>query len=475
MATKSPFDELEVFIAEQTRSLHQFSLSNGARFVVLERKTTPTISFTSFVGVGAVDEPDGKTGMAHFLEHLAFKGTRRLGTKNWEEESRLLCEMDALYARKQHEPETFRREIQSLSRRAETFVDDNAFSRLVQRNGGVGLNAATEADSTQYFYNLPSNKMELWFALESERFKDPVFREFERERQVILEERLLRVENDDVGKFLEKLLHVAFERHPYRRPVIGYRGDIEELTPADVRSFFRNSYTADRLTFAIVGDVEHERVAECANRYFGDLPRAAFASGNKSNHPVEPEQRSAKRFEMDLPSNPICVEAYRVPPFQHEDTAALRVLADILNGGRLGRLYRAFIETGMASSASFTLGFPGDRFMNLGIFLALPSPGRDMEKILQVWQNTVESLQNPDNISEQELQRVRKRVRVSLLNAIRDNGEMAGLLGKFASMTGDAFELFRFLERIEAVRREDISRMAETYLRPERRITGFIV
>ncbi|KAK4532270.1 hypothetical protein CCYA_CCYA11G3127 [Cyanidiococcus yangmingshanensis] len=475
LATSAPSSDLEIFTAEQTRNLYQFSLANGARFVVFERKNTPTVSFTSFVRVGAVDEPDGKTGMAHFLEHLAFKGTRRLGTKNWAEESRLLCQLDALYEKWRTQPDSVRDEIQSLSRRAEAFVDENAFGRLVQRNGGVGLNAATEADSTQYFYNMPSNKLELWFALESERFKDPVFRAFERERRVILEERLLRVENDDIGKFLEKLLQVTFERHPYRRPVIGYKNDIEKLTPADVRSFFREHYTANRLTFAIVGDVEHERVRDYAERYFSDLPNSPLALRGKSSDLTEPAQQTAKRFEMDLSSNPICVVAYRVPPFQHEDTAPLRVMADLLDGGRLSRLYRALVETGMASSASFSLGFPGERFANLGMFLALPSPGQNMQKILEEWEHIIKMLLIPNNISEQEIQRVRKRVRVSLLNAIMDNSEMAGLLGKFASMTGDALELFRFLERIGTVRREDISRVAEKYLRSENSVTGLIV
>ncbi|KAF6002181.1 hypothetical protein F1559_001991 [Cyanidiococcus yangmingshanensis] len=129
----------------------------------------------------------------------------------------------------------------------------------------------------------------------------------------------------------------------------------------------------------------------------------------------------------------------------------------------------------MASSASFSLGFPGERFANLGMFLALPSPGQNMQKILEEWEHIIKMLLIPNNISEQEIQRVRKRVRVSLLNAIMDNSEMAGLLGKFASMTGDALELFRFLERIGTVRREDISRVAEKYLRSENSVTGLIV
>jgi predicted Zn-dependent peptidase len=471
--TKVP--SLKDFLTEQMRGLHQFQLPNGARFVVLERSNTPTVSFISFVDAGAVDEPDGKTGMAHFLEHLAFKGSRQIGTNNWAAESRLLCDLDRLYDKWHADPEAVHEQIMTLSREAEAFVDENAFGRLVQRNGGIGLNAATEADTTQYFYNLPANRTELWFALESERFRDPVFREFERERRVILEERLLRVDNDDVGKFLEEFLEVAFEKHPYRRPVIGYKEDIQRLVPADVRSFFREFYVPTRLTFVIVGDVKHQVIHDLAVRYFADLPGTGASRRQIPRYPREYSPQSPKHFQIDLASNPMCLVAYHVPPFQDPDTAALRVLSDMLDGGRLSRLYKLFIETGKASSANFSLGFPGDKYVNLGIFSALPIPGQDMQRIVDEWHTAAAHLQNPANITDKELERVRKRVRVSLLNAIMNNNEMAGLLGKFALMKGDARELFRFLDRLEAVRREDVSRVASLYLKPEHSITGFMV
>ena len=222
-----------------------------------------------------------KQGLLIFLEHLAFKGTKEIGTTNYEEEKLLLDQLDTLFSQmkaaeaagKTDEAQKLAEEFQKVQAEANEYVQQNAFGQIVETAGGVGMNAATSSDWTSYFYSFPSNKLELWMSLESERFLEPVFREFYKEQDVILEERRLRTDNSPIGKMVEAFLDTAFTEHPYKRPVIGYNQDIRGLTREDVRQFFETYYGPNNLTFAIVGDVNPEQVKQLAEVYFGRYPR----------------------------------------------------------------------------------------------------------------------------------------------------------------------------------------------------------
>ncbi|MBD0266962.1 MAG: insulinase family protein, partial [Cyanobacteria bacterium Co-bin8] len=212
----------------------EFTLDNGMKFIVLRRPEAPVVSFMIHANVGGVNEEDGKTGIAHYLEHLAFKGTTRIGTQDYAAERAVFSEMDAVFdqilaAEDAGDAATATRlkgQLETLQQKAATFVEQNKYGQIVEQSGGVGLNATTAADATRYFYSLPANKLELWMSLESERFLEPVFREFYEEKNVILEERRMRVDNSPIGKMVEEFLGAAFETHPYRRPVIGYEADL---------------------------------------------------------------------------------------------------------------------------------------------------------------------------------------------------------------------------------------------------------
>ncbi|KAK4534232.1 hypothetical protein CDCA_CDCA01G0257 [Cyanidium caldarium] len=465
----------------QARHIHQFTLDNGARFVVLERHTVPLVSLVSYVDVGAVDEPDGQTGMAHFLEHLAFKGTRSIGTQDWGRESALLCQLDALERRRRRRAarpaEDIDEQIRRLQTAADALVDDNAFARLVQRQGGVGLNASTEADSTQYYYNFPSNKLELWFALESERFRAPIFRQFDQERQVILEERRLRVENDDIGQLTEQLLQQAYRQHAYRRPVIGYREDVLALTRADVYDFFDTHYTADRLVFCVVGDVDAVEVRRLAEKYFGPAlarrrPSMTATSAAAVRLPSEPPQTAPRFFSLQRPSQPVYVAAYHIPELSHPDTPALYILTGMMSAGRLSRLYQSLVESGMAVAASLGRGFPGDKYPGLAVADVLPAAGVDVHRVADALQEQIARVQQATSISEAELERVRRKTRRALTRTFTSNADMAPLLAQYTALEGDALQAYRFVQRLDRVTAADVARVAHTYLQPQNCTVG---
>ncbi|MFK0731004.1 MAG: M16 family metallopeptidase, partial [Gloeotrichia echinulata HAB0833] len=223
---QTPQTSIQPYLDRVIKQLTEFRLDNGMKFIVLERHQAPVVSFLTYADVGGVDEPDGKTGVAHFLEHLAFKGTQRIGTKDYKSEQPLLNRLQQLDTEiktakaggKKDQVAKLQAEFKQVESQAGKLVKQNELGQIVEQAGGVGLNANTSVEATRYFYSFPANKLELWMSLESERFLDPVFREFYKEKDVILEERRLRVENSPIGQMVEKFLDAAYKTHAYRRP-----------------------------------------------------------------------------------------------------------------------------------------------------------------------------------------------------------------------------------------------------------------
>ena len=209
------------------KKVTEFTLANGLTFLVIERHDAPVVSFHTYVNAGAVDDPSGRTGLAHMFEHMAFKGTPTIGTKNWTAEKKALDAIEEVYDRLDAERnkafradpkkiEALEAELKAAIEKADSYVESNEYDRIVESNGGVGMNAGTAEDQTTYFYSFPSNRIELWFLLESERFLHPVFREFYKERDVVREERRMRIESSPQGQLVEALSSTAFAAHPYK-------------------------------------------------------------------------------------------------------------------------------------------------------------------------------------------------------------------------------------------------------------------
>ena len=262
------------YLEEFEEKVTEFTLDNGLHFIIIERHDAPVASFYTHVNVGGANEPVGNTGIAHIFEHMAFKGTHYIGTTNWEEEKVAIDNMDQAYQNWLRESyktdpdsalmEQYWDEFQKYQEESKQYVVNNEFSQIIQQNGGTGLNASTGADFTNYFYSLPSNRAELWFNLEADRFKNPTYREFYVEKEVVREERNMRTESNPIGRLIEEFLAVAYTAHPYGRPVVGWNSDITATTIADAKDFYEKFYVPSNITIGIAGDVDPDQMKEVA-------------------------------------------------------------------------------------------------------------------------------------------------------------------------------------------------------------------
>lgn len=471
---------LQSYIDRVAQNITEFTLDNGMRFIVMERHQAPVISFMTYVNVGGAEEEEGKTGAAHYLEHLAFKGTSRIGTTDYEAEKVALERLDALFsqikaaeaAEDMQALEALQQEFKAAQEEAAAYVAQNELGKIIEQAGGIGLNATTSADATRYFFDFPSNKLELWMSLESERFLDPVFREFYEEKDVILEERRMRTENAPVGKMVEAFLETALPGYPYGRPVIGYAEDLYSITREDIDTFFETYYTPDRMIIAIVGDVDTAEVQRLAEIYFGRFPKR---TSPPLLNPTPPVQTETKEITLELASEPWHWEGFHRPPITHPDNQVYQAIASLLADGRTSRLYQALIEDGqLALDIGVANSFPGDRFSNLFLIYAPTAPGRTVEEVAAAMDAEIERLKT-EPISDQELDRLKTQARANLLRVLASNDGMAMLLPEYEAKTGSWTNLFEELKAIEAITAEDIQRVAQDMFRPENLTIGRIL
>ncbi|MBW4633410.1 MAG: insulinase family protein [Iphinoe sp. HA4291-MV1] len=468
---------IQPYLNRVMKQLSEFRLDNGMKFLVLERHQAPVVSFLTYADVGGVDEPDGKTGVAHFLEHLAFKGTTRIGTSNYQAEKPLLDRLDQLAeqiiaakaANKKDEVAKLEAQFKKTEAQAAKLTKQNELGRIVEQSGGVGLNANTSTEATRYFYSFPSNKLELWMSLESERFLEPVFREFYKEKDVILEERRLRVENSPIGLMLEKLTDTSFKVHPYKRPVIGYDQDIRNLTREDVQKFFNTHYVPSNLTIAVVGDVKPAEVKRLAQTYFGRYKAKEKAV---AQIPAEPKQAQAREVTVELRSQPWYLEGYHRPAITHPDHAVYEIIGRLLSDGRTSRLYKSLVEQQqLALTAQGFSGFPGDKYPNLMLFYTLTAPGHTVDEVAIALRKEIDRLKT-EPVSATELERVQTKVRADLLRILDSNMGMAQQLLEYEVKTGSWRNLFKQLDEVVAVTPADIQRVATATFTTENRTVG---
>lgn len=468
---------IQPYLDRVINQVSQFRLDNGMKFIVLKRDRAPVISFLIYADVGGANEPDGITGVAHYLEHLAFKGTKQIGTKNYQVEKPLLEKMDRLFSQIQTaeaKGETTKlkqltAEFEEVQTQASELIKPNEFAQIIERQGGVGLNAATSTDSTVYFYSLPANKLELWMSLESERFLEPVFREFYKEKQVILEERRLRTENSPVGRMIDAFSAQAFQVHPYRRPVIGYLEDLQKMRREDIQSFFDTYYVPNNLTVAIVGDVDRAQVKELAKTYFG---RYQAKPQPPQLDVVEPPQTETREVTLKLKTQPWYLEGYHRPALDDPDHVVYDAIASILSNGRTSRLYKSLVEQQqIALAAEGFSGYPGDKYPNLMLLYALTAPGHTVDEVAVALRAEIERLKT-EPVSQAELDRVKTQAKAGLLRSLDSNMGMAFALLDYEVKTGSWMHLFEQLDAITAITPADIQRVARSTFRPENRTIG---
>jgi predicted Zn-dependent peptidase len=480
----SPAKSIQPYLDRVIKNITEFTLDNGLKFVVLERHQAPVVSFMTYADVGGSDEPDGYTGMAHYLEHLAFKGTKRIGTTDIAAEQRQLEKLDTIATEIQQlqanpkavgqaaKLKDLQDQFAQTEAAAQKPVVQNEYGRIVEQAGGTGLNANTSTDATRYFYSFPANKLELWMSLESERFLEPVFREFYKEKQVILEERRMRTENSPIGQLLEVFLDKAFTTHPYRRPVVGSRADIQRITRKDVEKFFQAYYGPSNLTIAIVGDVNPTQVKQLAQTYFGGFPKQATPPQVTV---VEPAQTATKEVTLKLKSQPWYLEGYHRPGVNHPDAVVYDAIASILSDGRTSRFYQTIVQKDqVALQAESFNGFPGDKYPNLIMFYALTAPGHTVDEVQASIQREIDRLvKQPVDVAE--LDRIKTQARAGLLRSLDSNSGMAEALLEFENKTGNWRDLFKQIDRIAAITPADIQRVAKATFKPENRTIGRIL
>ncbi len=458
-------------LSEFEKRVTEFTLPNGLHFIVLERRQAPVVSFHTYVNAGSVNDPSGKTGLAHMFEHMAFKGTDRIGTRDFQAERQaLLTEeklRDELEAEKAKGPladagkiRALESQIQSTVAKAESFVEPNAYPRIIEENGGAGLNASTGEDATDYYYSLPANRIELWFLLESERFCHPVFREFYKERDVVREERRMRIESSPQGKLVEMLLATAFAAHPYRQPTAGWASDIEHLRVKDARQFFDTYYVPANITIAIAGDVDPAHVKRLAEKYFTRLPAKPLPNPMPT---VEPPQPGEKRVVVEAASQPFLAIAYKRPDQRDKDDPVFDVIAGVLDSARTGLLYKGLVrDRRIALSAMAAATFPNGKYPNLFLMYVVPNRGHSVQENEQAVYEIIERLKR-EKVDAETLARVKTKVRASLIRQLDSNSGMASQLTWYQVNYGDWRRMFTGLDDIDRVTADDVQRVLRKY------------
>jgi predicted Zn-dependent peptidase len=443
------------------------TLPNGYTFLILERAGAPIFSFATRVDVGSAQEVPGITGLAHMFEHMAFKGTPRLGTKDYAKEKVALDELEAAYlayerARSAVKPDTA--EVERLLKAfkdkeaaAQDFVVANAFDEAVSREGGVGLNAGTSAEATTYYYSLPTNKFELFAYLESERFLHPVFREFYKERDVVMEERRQRTESQPIGKLVERMLATAFLAHPYKQPTVGYMSDLQRFTMTDAEQFFRKYYVPANMVTAIVGNVKAAEIIPILDKYFGRLPKGDKPAPLRT---LEPPQAAEITITLREKAQPMYIEGYHRPSALHPDDAVYDAISEILGRGRTSRLYVSLVEKQkVAVQAQVGSGLPGVKYPHLFIAFAVPARGIGNDKVAEALHVEFARMVNED-VTDEELARFKTRAKADLIRSLDSNSGLAEQLVTYQTLTGDWRDIFRYIERTDAVTKADIRRVA---------------
>jgi predicted Zn-dependent peptidase len=457
-----------------------YTLENGLRLFILPRFGSPTISFVVQYRIGSVNETPGMSGVAHLLEHLFFKGTTTIGTTNYDAEAPLLRDLDAVHdsilsEEGREAPDSLRlgrleARARELKAEASAYVVSNEFDALLSENGARSLNATTSSEVTSYFVELPANRAELWFILEADRMRNPVFREFYTEKDVVAEERRLRLETNPSGLLYEAHLREAFRVHPYGAPVVGTMEDLRKLTRKDVEDYFKRYYGPNNAVVAIVGNLDPRQILEWAEEYLAPIPPGEMPPAVEAE---EPEQTRERRVEVVFDAEPSLRIGWRTPPGIHADAPALAMLASILTGGRSSRIYRRLVlEDRIATSVTSGTG-PGSLYPGLFSIEAFPrAPHTHLEVEAAIYEELDRIKEQPPE--EVELQRVRNQLEASDVRRLSSNFGLAVQIANSETLYGSWERTFSFTRAMEEVTPEDIQRAVRRYFRAGQRTVAVL-
>src|SRR3984957_5784445 len=457
-------------------------LPNGLTILICERPEAPVFSFFTMVDAGSAQDPMRNTGLAHMFEHMAFKGTDTIGTTDYAAEKVALEKVEKAYAAYIAErnktvgrDESTLKELEKAWKdaiaEADKYVVPNQFGKIIEQSGGQDLNASTDYDETDYHYSLPTNRLELWAYLESERFLHPVMREFYKERNVVIEERRMRTDSNPTGRLLEQFGAAAFEAHPYHRPTVGWMSDLNTFSATDAKKFFDQYYVPANMVVAVAGDVKAKDVLPILEKYFGRLPARQKPDETTT---VEPPQNSERKVVLKEKSQPLYLEGYHRPDYMSKDDAVYDAITDLMSEGRTSRLYGVLVRDKKiaAFSAGFS-GLPGTKYPHLFAFYAVPLPGHNTKEVAEAIHAEIDRLKKED-ISDDELKMIKTRTKANLIRSLGDNEGLATQLATYQTRYGDWRELFHSVDRIDEVTKADIRRVANDIFVDTNRTVGII-
>ncbi len=451
--------------------IHEFTISNGMKFILIEDHSVPVANFVTYVNIGSSDERIGIYGISHILEHLAFKGTSEVGTKDAAAEKKLFARMDQLFEQicllerainpDQEKIKQLKEELARLEDEAEKYVIQNEFSAIISQNGGTGLNAFTSNDATVYFFSLPSNRLELWAYLESSRFTDPVFRQFYKEKNVIMEERRMAVENNPVGKLIEEFLSVAFREQPYAVGVIGPMSNLRFISRQDVYDYFTSNYNAANMIVGVSGDVYPDQLKKIAEKYFGRIKR-----GKKSlpHFTIDPAPVSKKELIMREDSQPVLVIGFRSPAINEADFLKFSILDNILTDGRVSRLYKKLvIDEKTAMMVGSMAGFPGNKYPGLYLIYAFPNSDHSNQELQEKILQEIKKIKT-EGVTQEELESAKIRAKVDYLRGFKENQYLLIDLLSSEFLLGSWQKYFDQYNEIDKISADEIKEIVNRYL-----------
>jgi predicted Zn-dependent peptidase len=477
-----------VVLQAQQVPVQEYVLKNGLRLLMVPRKGDPNVAAGWIARVGSVNERPGITGLSHLFEHMMFKGTNTIGTTDGAKNLEVIRRLDAVKAEIRKEEEVlvsrFRlgeiadltdpknrspkhqqllQEFAALEKQEKDLLVKNEFDKIYTTAGASGMNAGTTNDFTVYFINVPANKLELWFWMESDRLLNPVFREFYSERDVVREERRMRTESTPTGKFEEQFDSLFWTSSPYGWPVVGWPSDLEGITREEAQAYFDVNYAPNNLTACLVGDFDPARARELADLYLGRLK--AHPQGQPSVRTREVAQEAEKRMIAYADTNPEVAIRYHSVADGHVDEPALMVMGSILNG-RTGRLYKSLVlDQKIANSAAAGHnGLKWDGFFMIG---GVAKPGKTPEEVEKALYAEIDRLKK-EKVPDRELRKVKNRFAAD--NFRRLQSPFALMIQLLMAESNRGWRSFNEDPKLlEAVTQDDIQRVANRYFKPENR------
>jgi predicted Zn-dependent peptidase len=460
-------DMFKTYLEDQ---IQEFTLDNGMKFILIERTQIPVFSAIVLVGVGSVDEPPGKTGVAHVFEHMAFKGTTTIGTRDYEAEKVVLERIETIGGRltelladstaDPEQIEILEEELEQAQEEHSKYIVDNELDEIYSRNGANFMNAGTGRDFTVYMVSLPANRLELWARVEADRLMNPVFRQFYEERDVIKEERRMGTDNSATGDLYEEFSATAFRVHPYGDPVIGWMHDIRNLVIDDTRHLYQQYYVPENITVAIAGDIGIDELETVAKTYFSQIPARPMPDDRIPHEPPQNHVRKVRVVRDD--ATPNILMGWHMPRYPNNASVALDIAAQILADGRTSRLYKRLVETDLAVSISANAETM-QRYDGLFTIGVVPRTGVEEQIIIDAITDEIQGLiDNPP--TKFEIERIRKQEMVGFIRRLETNMWLAMQLAYFENLTGDWRYIGQYLRDLNACSTHEVSQAVQTYL-----------